>query len=156
MSDTTASTQDQQPEPVKVGSYDKLSKQDKAIVDSIILTQGIDQARLAENDPTTATAEQILWSSMLRAAQDPSKPTGYPTASLYIESSIEIARDVYAVDRDLIKHVRQTLREQGLQKSDFAKFTQLAGSLIELDGDQFNVQRDLPNVVSPDSPALRK
>lgn len=141
---------------IKVGAYDKLSKDDKAIVDSILVSDVLGKARIAERDPTTATPEQLMAETMLLAAQNPTKPSGFPNVSKLMESQLEVGRDYYAVDKGLLQAVRQHFRENGIPKEELRKFTTTANSMIAVDGDQFQVQRDLPQVVDPQSPALKR
>lgn len=127
------------------GSYQRLSEDDKAIVDSIILTRTIEEAANAEVLGAQASDIEITSKLMLDTFLNNQTTTDYRAMTRIGEAGLEISRELIANNPELIASIRRVHQEQQSTEDDLCNFTNIVNSLIAIDGDQFNVQTDLPN-----------
>lgn len=127
------------------GSYQRLSEDDKAIVDSIILTRTIEEAVNAEVLGAQASDTEITSKLMLDTFLNNQTTTDYRAMTRVGEAGLEISRELIANSPELIASIHRVHQEQQSTQDDLRNFTNIVNSLIAIDGDQFNVQTDLPN-----------
>lgn len=128
------------------GSYAKLNQEDKAIVDSILVTNTIQAAAAAEAMGQKATDAELTAKFMLDAILAKKTTTDLNAITRIGEAGLETGRELFANQPELIATIRKVHQEQKSTPADLENFTRIVNDMINLDGDQFDIQKDLPNL----------
>lgn len=138
------------------GTYARLSAADQAIVDSIIVSEAFDAASRASASPADANDAEKAMLALTTVVSEGKRTAGDSMTSFLGEIVLEVDRERYAAMPELIETVRQIHQKERTPAEGMSGYTRLVNDMINVDGNQFEVQRDLPEIILPESPALKR
>lgn len=130
-------------------AYDRLSERDKAAVDLVAFQKHFQDARQgneAQKAGRHISDDQLIAMLGEQAMEKGVTKTRFPAMSRLLEAQFEINRDQMANRPETMPWLRQNLDKYLADNPKITpqQITRVADGLIAIDGDQFDVQRDLP------------
>lgn len=133
-------------------AYSQLSAEAKGVVDTIIFGEVMTGDSLAWIPQHPATLEQKAYHALMTGLRNWSLESTTPDLTAYGEQLVEERRELYAANPTFVANTRTQFNSRGTTDEEMIRTTALIDRMIAIDGDQHEMQRDLPKVPGHSTP----